>query len=817
MRTPEVATTIVDQAYSTLVGQAPPPAEAARIESVMRRGGDVRRVEALVVGGEDFYRARGGGTDAGFVAALYADFLGRTPSATEQADWVRRLERGASRTAVAQGVVMSPEAIALQAEATLASMGGSGLDSARLTRTLRRPAGMDQALAETYGSDAVYQAAIAPAASAVPAAPGATATANAQADPPGLPLAPTLSLGTSWTPAETQGGPTINGGNLMSAAPDGSIWVAGGPGDPWPLYVYSPEALPRPTWIGFDPEVGPIISLSAVSATEALVIGLYEGQEQLWAIFTDGAVSLLNIPNGVTPSRIAAAPDETWLLYGTDQSVWVKYPDQASFKDTQPVPSPGPQFTPTGQFSVGSQQSIWGLFQEGGTRVPLELISGAWQPAPGFPTTAAVTGLSAASDGSVWAVAGQKVYLLPPGGTWAQVTDQTPPAQFIADAVSANSQYRMAALMSNDTLEILSVGVADQQGQPWPSMDAGEQIGYQAITVATQSTDSPGGGGIRGEYINLNFATSSAEGIINNLPEPAGITNPTDWTDIKSQIIDELDYVSTVRNLFSNLSDLEKTLKSDSKTALNTAYTNVSMGNSTGGTGTVTLLVEGLADAALWGIAAGGISDGFSVAASVIASAFGTATSLATNNPNPNNNTKLTTTYQGLLGQIDAIYDNTANLDTGYYDAIVTNWGRLQVASTMANGPWAWDPTMPGTAYANAMAADSLYDYQTLMPAKWEAVQYVGYPICFWNQWYECQQPTPPGYDLLTTPNPKYNNNRATYQFLVQLGNSTDLYSTGGPFPSQILLNAIYDLGVGQSTLFSAQGGWDMQVITVTY
>jgi hypothetical protein len=72
-------------------------------------GGTVEQAAALLAGSSEYYQARGGGTDAGFLAALYQDSLGRTADAPGQAAFQAALAGGWSRGQVAAALLASTE------------------------------------------------------------------------------------------------------------------------------------------------------------------------------------------------------------------------------------------------------------------------------------------------------------------------------------------------------------------------------------------------------------------------------------------------------------------------------------------------------------------------------------------------------------------------------------------------------------------------------------------------------------------------------------------------------------------------------------
>jgi Domain of unknown function (DUF4214) len=63
---------------------------------VFQRTGSSRAVLASILSSDTYFRTIGGGTSAGYVAALYAKILGRGVDPSAQG-WVDQLNRGASR------------------------------------------------------------------------------------------------------------------------------------------------------------------------------------------------------------------------------------------------------------------------------------------------------------------------------------------------------------------------------------------------------------------------------------------------------------------------------------------------------------------------------------------------------------------------------------------------------------------------------------------------------------------------------------------------------------------------------------------------
>ena len=72
-------------------------------------------MEAVLFGSKQF-RAKSSGTNSGFVRALSEDLLYRAASSKEVRASDRILKRGLSRTALAKGVIHSPDATTLEVQ-----------------------------------------------------------------------------------------------------------------------------------------------------------------------------------------------------------------------------------------------------------------------------------------------------------------------------------------------------------------------------------------------------------------------------------------------------------------------------------------------------------------------------------------------------------------------------------------------------------------------------------------------------------------------------------------------------------------------------
>ncbi|HEX6492092.1 MAG TPA: DUF4214 domain-containing protein, partial [Candidatus Dormibacteraeota bacterium] len=98
----------VDAAWQQLIGHAPDPAGRAYWVSALGNGAYDETLLAELASTSTYYAGHGGGTDRGFITALYRDILGRAPLAAELNGW---LAGGpiTDRAGVARGFAYSHE------------------------------------------------------------------------------------------------------------------------------------------------------------------------------------------------------------------------------------------------------------------------------------------------------------------------------------------------------------------------------------------------------------------------------------------------------------------------------------------------------------------------------------------------------------------------------------------------------------------------------------------------------------------------------------------------------------------------------------
>jgi hypothetical protein len=104
---------VVARAYQRFLGRSPDAGGLTWWSNALGRTQAATSLWAGLAGSAEYRATRGGGTDDGFVRALYDDVLGRQPDSGGLTHWLERIEAGTSRTAVARSVMASPEAFGL--------------------------------------------------------------------------------------------------------------------------------------------------------------------------------------------------------------------------------------------------------------------------------------------------------------------------------------------------------------------------------------------------------------------------------------------------------------------------------------------------------------------------------------------------------------------------------------------------------------------------------------------------------------------------------------------------------------------------------
>jgi len=109
LRSVEYRNNLVGGWYMSFLHRAATPTELAGGVGMLAGGATDEDVEASILGSVEFYDGPGGGTNSGFVAAMYQALLGRAPTAAEQGQFDTLFGNGLTREAAALAILHSTE------------------------------------------------------------------------------------------------------------------------------------------------------------------------------------------------------------------------------------------------------------------------------------------------------------------------------------------------------------------------------------------------------------------------------------------------------------------------------------------------------------------------------------------------------------------------------------------------------------------------------------------------------------------------------------------------------------------------------------
>jgi hypothetical protein len=105
----EFQTVTVQKAYQQFLHHAADPAGLAFWTGFLQQGNTVEQMDAGIVGSAEYFQNRGGGTNNGFLTALYQDALGRAVDPAGQNFFASQLAGGMTAAQVAGAVFASAE------------------------------------------------------------------------------------------------------------------------------------------------------------------------------------------------------------------------------------------------------------------------------------------------------------------------------------------------------------------------------------------------------------------------------------------------------------------------------------------------------------------------------------------------------------------------------------------------------------------------------------------------------------------------------------------------------------------------------------
>ncbi|HEX8171973.1 MAG TPA: hypothetical protein VF824_15660 [Thermoanaerobaculia bacterium] len=601
-------------------------------------------------------------------------------------------------------------------------------------------------------------------------------------------------------------GPTPPAPDVIAAAADGSLWIASQQN----LLQYSRETGAFATMYSATADLAVMHGIAPVdyqhvyflgsNASGAAVVGYYQ---------QSGVTTLAALPGSDTAAAITAAPDGTLWVTGASGTI---YAHTAGGWTTLAAPSGG-----VTMLSAGS--ATFGLALVGGGTSIAKWDGTSWST---LASQTELTFVAACADGSYWTA---NVAAAAPGA--AQLTLVLPDASTVAFAfpneivmpgyLTAASRYACFFLgidlnVKQMGLGLAAYGVMEQPAENWPAMDANEQAAYTAITNAFLISDPAG---FRSVYANLNDSLSENAIELSDLACPSGI-DATAFASVKSQLIVELRYADSVRNLFTNLATLNSDL------ALEQTQTYASVVEMVGlpdqpsqQPNTPVQVIFGNLLSKLLDKAISLAPDPAQSVISLGMSVFNHVADLeAQQSGGTDRNSALTVACSQLAGMIASVTSQTLTTTSTWESTILADWGMLQACgNAIATGAWYWPPTFVAAVIKGSGAAMELDFYQILVPVKWQIMN-------LYALYVPGIQPTPS-----TPPNaPQYSFVYQTvsdsqgamafwYWMLTEQGVSPDLDTTG-PFPNQQLVLALITADAGdENDLFTNANGWNLPVV----
>jgi uncharacterized delta-60 repeat protein len=105
----EYRTIVIENAYSQYLHRAADPSGLSSFLNYMASGGTDEQVAELLISSSEFFQTQGGGSNDGFLTALYADALNRGVDAPSRSAWDQYLAGGGTTLQVAASILNSTE------------------------------------------------------------------------------------------------------------------------------------------------------------------------------------------------------------------------------------------------------------------------------------------------------------------------------------------------------------------------------------------------------------------------------------------------------------------------------------------------------------------------------------------------------------------------------------------------------------------------------------------------------------------------------------------------------------------------------------
>lgn len=151
---------VVDNLFQRYLQRQATAQDENWFSALLAGGISVEDISACLIGSQEYFQSRGGGTNNGFLAAVYEDVLGRGIDPSGQAYFSDKLAQGRTRQQVAKDVLTSDEYKMVVVDYLYATYLGRTPDPIGLagwTNDLKQGASDQEVLAGIIGSNEYFQ------------------------------------------------------------------------------------------------------------------------------------------------------------------------------------------------------------------------------------------------------------------------------------------------------------------------------------------------------------------------------------------------------------------------------------------------------------------------------------------------------------------------------------------------------------------------------------------------------------------------------------------------------------------------------------
>ncbi|MEV4161815.1 hypothetical protein [Nonomuraea dietziae] len=303
-------------------------------------------------------------------------------------------------------------------------------------------------------------------------------------------------------------------------------------------------------------------------------------------------------------------------------------------------------------------------------------------------------------------------FLVPSGATDGPITLSDGDAVLVAPG-SPSASYTWYTAPSASLQEIMA-----QQQTPFQGFTGGQADAYDALLAKLQITS------LRAEYYNLDTTLSDYGSQIALWAQAPDGVEQTDWGTVRDQLLLEIRYANTTRNLFANYRAFHLALFVDNGALLNEAIADAGLtqgDNAQSGAGTILAILEGLAYAVLEATPGAG-----PVLGNLMAAGVNIALAAGSDDPGSISPDPFQVAVSELWGKLSADFDALLISMGNMEITILQDWGKLQsvyqLTRPQQNGcdSLSWDPNTTAQLVNAARAGYMISVMQMLLPLKYQ-------------------------------------------------------------------------------------------------